>query len=647
MRMTAVGRVGGALLLVGLLLGADAGARAQSLPPTPTPAPTATSTPTSTPTAAPPPQVVTVVATPTAPPPTPAPTGTPVPPGYGPARCPGGEETLESPCAIPTELDVTDLPLPGGATRVFSALLKGGRDYRITAAVPPGDGADPLLDVLLAGETAPVAQNDDAALGSPTAAVTLTVAAEGWYLFRVVNQAPAGTPGRIALSARSVAPAAGGSAPGPTPAPSDNPADLVGNAYDPDHAVLIGWNVPYDLSFQCPDRRPRACTSGRHTFLLVAVKAKVPITAVTYDLQGGADPLLTAYAPDSAQTLLGAGQWPGWHPLAANDDAAPGRTLRAQLTLTPSWTGLLLLVVAPSDRKELPRLPADACAGCYKLIVGGPQMEPVRRVLEAQTDLPTPTPLPPTPAAQQAPVVPTPAADSREVVKGDCPRGLARTRRADVVLFGAAPPTDRDRLAAYPEGADVVLQGQCFGGWVKVQPVEAVQLGWMWGPDLAPVELGPAQLSTSTTVPVEGRATPATAPTSEIPGMPGLPGDQADLPAVIALPVTVGPIQVVRPTPASALAPEARTITVQVCRAGAVASTCGAPLAGVLAVLQVVATSQQLAQGRTDASGLVRLPASVAPGTALRLRVPALGVQRDLDAATDEVPVLLPAGGGQ
>jgi hypothetical protein len=82
-------------------------------------------------------------------------------------------------------------------------------------------------------------------------------------------------------------------------------------------------------------------------------------------------------------------------------------------------------------------------------------------------------------------------------------------------------------------------------------------------------------------------------------------------------------------------------VTVQVCRAGETPSTCGVGLPNVLTVLQAVATGKVLAQGRTDASGLVRLPASIAPGTALRLRLPALGAQQDLDAGADQVPVII------
>ncbi|HEU4328915.1 MAG TPA: hypothetical protein VFS21_37605 [Roseiflexaceae bacterium] len=419
------------VILVVLACGAAPGGvvQAQSLPFTPTPAPTATPTsttlPTSTPTpsATATPQVVTVVATPTAPSITasPAPTATPLPPGYGRDRCDLNPD-LTRPCAVATETEITDLSFAQGPVDVFSMLLKGGRQYRITAATDAG-GIDPSLEVFVADRAeAPLGANDDVTVGSPTAALTITVAADGWYLARVTNRAPGDPLGKVyRFSARSVAEV--GAA---TPVASD-PDDLIGNAYDPAHAVRIAWGVPYDLTLRCPERRPGACYDGRHTFLRLPVKRGIPLALLSYDLGLGVDTVLTLYRPDADQTAEGSGQLAGWRLVASNDDVVGGWTLRSQLIVIPDWSGEALLVVAPSERADLAVLPSDndGRPGRYRLIAGPLALPAVKAVLAAQTDLPpTPTPRPtsqPAPAA----VSTQPAQDTREVIRESCATGQA------------------------------------------------------------------------------------------------------------------------------------------------------------------------------------------------------------------------------
>jgi hypothetical protein len=442
--------------------------------------------------------VVVIVATPSPPPPSPLPTGTPLPPGYGRDGC-APNHTLSQPCALPTETDLPGMNFNGNATDVYSFLLKGGRQYRIGAAVDANGGLDPSIDLFLAGGAEqPLASNDDAAIGDPSAAVTVTVETDAWYLARVVNQAPGDPLGKTYLvSARSSSPTSAGA----TPAASD-PDDLIGNAYDAAHAVRLAWGVPYDLSMACPDARPGACYAGRHTFLLVPVKGNVALTAITYDLGAGVDTVLTLYTPDPSQTESGNGQVPGWRAAVSNDDVAPGWTLRSQISLVPDWNSLALLVVAPSDRADLPAIPADGRPGRYRLIVGGPELPAVRSVLVGQQDLP-PTPEPPTPrpTGQAAPVsVSTQTAqDNREVIKERCPTGQALVSDSGTDLYAAAPPAAGDRIASYPAGALAQLLGECYRGWVKVQPADSVTPGWMWGPDLRPEELEAPPAATAPT----------------------------------------------------------------------------------------------------------------------------------------------------
>ncbi len=169
--------------------------------------------------------------------------------------------TLSQPCALPTETDLPGMNFNGSATDVYSFLLKGGQQYRIGATVDANGGLDPSIDLFLAGGAEqPLASNDDAAIGDPSAAVTVTVETDAWYLARVVNQAPGDPLGKTYMvSARSSSPTSAGA----TPAASD-PDDLIGNAYDAAHAVRLAWGVPYDLSMACPDARPGACYAGRH-----------------------------------------------------------------------------------------------------------------------------------------------------------------------------------------------------------------------------------------------------------------------------------------------------------------------------------------------------------------------------------------------
>lgn len=260
-------------------------------------------------------------------------------------------DSLVAPCALQTEVDQTELNFVDGTPDVYSFLFKGGRVY--TVAALSASGIDPALRVFLAGQTdKPVAENDDAAAGSPNAAVQVAVPGDGWYIVEVTNRAPGDMRGKTyTLGARSSA------APQePTTPAKDVPGDMLENNYDTNHAPRIAWGVPYDLSLECPDLRPDACYAGDHDFLIVPVKQGVPLIALTYDLGPGADTVLTLYKPDPTQAST-TGAIPGWNAVASNDDTAPGRTLRSQMLLTPNWSGNALLIVAESERRNPPAVP--------------------------------------------------------------------------------------------------------------------------------------------------------------------------------------------------------------------------------------------------------------------------------------------------
>jgi hypothetical protein len=572
-----------------------------------------------------------------------------LPPGYGRDRC-DPNHTLEQPCALATETDIANLNFTDGNVDVFSFLLKGGRQYRIAAQVGAAGGLDPSLDVFLAGRTEqPIGQNDDAGIGNPSAVVTITVSTDAWYLVQVSNRAPGSPEGKVyTLSARSVAPGAGsGGGSAPTPAPS-NPDDLIGNAYDVAHAVRLAWDVPYDLTMRCPDPRPGACFHGRHSFVLLPVKVNVPLVVLTYDLGAGTDTVLSLYQPDPNQTQEGDGQLAGWSIVASNDDVVGGWTLRSQLRLIPSWSGEALLVIAPSERADLPVLPADGRPGRYRLIAGPPAAPAVKAVLAAQTDLPpTPTALPtptPRPTSQPAPItISTQSAqDNREVIKEACVTGQAVVATASTTLYAAAPPGANDQIASYPAGALVQLLGQCYGGWVKVQPSDSVTPGWMRAAHLRPEALdtpsgtpGASAGGAGGSGGVSGGRTPTPRPGTAGQSTPG--GSVGATPAPTPGPLLPPALATLEPLLLPTVVvpgPVARQVTIALCRAGVNATDCaqGSPLSGVRVELLLVATRTLLTGATTGADGQVTLSTSTAPGSQLVLSIPTLGLETPLPA---------------
>lgn len=643
------------VLLPFLVLPFSMSVLAQALPFTPTPEPTDTAVPTGIPTRtvtptntatstvmvlpdAPPigtehatqqpqatGQVVVIVATPTE---APKPTKTPLPAGYGRDHC-DPNHTLSQPCALATETDNPDLNFNSGPVDVFSFLLKAGRQYRIEAS--SSMGLDPVIEVFLAGAIEnPIAVNDDERIGSTTAALTISVELDSWYLVRVSNNAPDNPEGKTyTISARSVATTSNTEV---SPEPS-NPDDLIGNAYDEHHAARLAWGVPYDLSMQCPVAD--ACWAGRHTFAFIPIKRDVPITVVTYDLGAGVDTVLTLYKPDPTQQDAGDGKIVGWRAVASNDDVVAGWTLRSQIVLTPDWNSVALLVIAPSDRSELPILPADGRPGRYRLIIGSPALPAVKSVIEAQQDVPPPpaTPTPrPTSQADIPAVSTVEAQDSREVIKESCPTGVAVVGE-ETGFYAAAPPADGDRLASYPQGAAVKLLGECYRGWVKVQPFDSVTPGWMWGPTLRPEALDEDRNITTS-------VTPPSTPMVNMQGTPIV--QETPQPTLIQRTIvleTLSPAPL--PTPVTA-PPVARSLTVTVCRAAGKQTQCSSAVSGVRVDL-LLASHEVQVSGVTDEQGKVTLSTSLPAGSGLFLRVPALGLLTSV-AQQSEIAIRIPEG---
>jgi hypothetical protein len=243
-----------------------------------------------------------------------------------------------------------------------------------------------------------------------------------------------------------------------------------------------------------------------------------------------------------------------------------------------------------------------------------------------------------------APVAPTPASDAREVIKQDSVGGEAVVKVQGTKLYAAAPPTDNDELAVYPEGAVVILLGQTYAGWVKVQPVDSVTPGWMFGPNLSP---------RSPVGPGTGDAGEAgTATTSGPTGGSGSPTGAGGLGSVPT--ATVGgssnasPITLLPPLPTPAPAsqqPEARAATIEVCAVPKSNETgCIRPLEGVRVELVRVADGSVLFVGLTNREGRVAPSITVAAGTAVDVQIGALGLRARMPANGSLLPVRVVEG---
>lgn len=548
-------------------------------------------------------------------------------------------DTLTQPCALPSEVQTTELNFVDDGVDVFSFLFKANRSYTVRAS--SSTGIDPVITAYLAGATdQPVAQNDDIQPGTSDAQVVITTKEDGWYIVKVTNKAPGSMRGRTyTLSARSAArgdtatPAAGSDST-QTVSQVQSRGDAFENNWSLETAGYLGWAVPYDLSLVCPEEG--ACRDGDHDFFRVPVKQGVPFVAATYDLGPASDTTIAIYKPVPGFTDPSTGL-SGWQLLQHSDDVAPGYTLRSEVQLMPDWTGEALLIVAASDRHDAPTIPATAGPpGRYRLIAGGAMMPAILEVLQAQQDGPplaTPAPAVSSPtaapvAAPAAPAAPAPTAtpapiaeaaptvvaeeteDEEELIREECLTGVATVISPDAVFYAAAMPKGEDRkLITYPQGTAVELIGSCYGGWVKVRPAGAVTPGYMWAPDLALVEASTAPVTASPEA-ADGTGTSPAAPAPARTAAPAAPA------------ATSLEVQAIPPEP---IPPAAPVSTIQVSVPVKITFASGSGLTGVRVQL-VNALGDVLAEAPTAANGMVTVTGTVAPGTALRVVVPSLGV---------------------
>ena len=429
------------------------------------------------------------------------------------------------------------------------------------------------------------------------------------------------------------------------------PGDALENNYDASHAAIIAVDTAYVLDFVCPVTWAGACDGGDHDYLRVPLKADTAYLIATYDITN-TDTVLDLYWQDSAQPIL------------SNDDYY-GQDINRSIA---GGVASALRFRAPTDDwatlRVSPRFGAAAPSGqpgAYTVAVARVDSElaqTIERTLAAQAGIPpTPTALPPTvvpPPAVPAPQPVAPAPQPREGAPQPAPAAprpaappptpplitdvtVGRARVLNEARLLTAPGGDTVLLTV-PRDTTVQLKGQASGIWVRVEVDSGVVPGWIDSRLLERIDTPPARA-----------AAPAAAGAAVPPAVSPTAFTDADRPAASAagsargggLRITAtGPVAAATPV---VVEPQARVVEIAVCRARAGATSCAADRAlhGVRVELLHGATRAVLHGGRTEASGDLRLVASVPPATAILLSVPAYGVLIPLPT-TPTIALLIP-----
>jgi len=208
--------------------------------------------------------------------------------------------------------------------------------------------------------------------------------------------------------------------------------------------------------------------------------------------------------------------------------------------------------------------------------------------------------------------------------------------QADSSVLREAPDRAAPVIQTLPRGAEVTLLGQASGGWVRVQPLDGVVPGWLRGTDLAraaPASPTPSEPTTTRTA--TRSPTPATSNDARslvVDALDPLPPPALPMPEQqVAVTLEVQVVTTHQPLTVSGDQPVATPLPATL-----------EPLAN-LRVQLINAFGDVLAEALTSASGAVTLSAEVAPGTALLLQLPAIGVQTAVAPGQTAVQVVLTA----
>jgi hypothetical protein len=544
----------------------------------------------------------------------PTPTSTPAA-NARPDRCEPNDTPARA-CVL--QLDAVNGPftfLPEGDADYYSVDLgEAPTGLALTVSVSGTPGLDLRTTISRAGDDEPLA-----VLSSGQISTTLPVELAGWLVLRVENLLPALPLGEsYNLELRRVLP--------PPPPPPDalaaRPAllpDPLENNWSPATAAPIGVGFVYELTFVCPVAW--GCVGGDHDYLAVPVKAGVRYLIATFDLGPGVDTVIDLFWGDLER------------PLASNDDAGPGASFLSALHWDAPADGTLFIRIGPRTGGA-GQVVFDEAAGSYRFAIalaGSDLARQLERRIAEQTNAPTATPRPaagPVSGGATSPPRPTP------VVSSDGPGGPAVVV-ADATALREGPAADSPVIQTLSQGAQVTLLGQASGGWVRVQPAEGVVPGWVYGPDLRRAEaVTPALAASAPTV-------EATRPTPVASAIP-TPRPQPQVTRLDPLPIPPA----LPAAPRNTLAVE---VTLLVAEPGAAATgstvrptpIAQQPLAGVRVQL-VTALGDVLAEAVTPANGRVTLMRDVTPGSAVLLRIPALGIEVGVDPARPALTIVVP-----
>lgn len=574
----------------------------------------------------------------------PAPQATTSPSGDQPARAAVAEpdacepnDTAARACALPLDAVSGPFTIVPEADQDFYRLdLPQEASIQTVITVRATSGLDLALSARQ-GETLVV---------SGAFSLTLSPDIAGPVELRVENRDPrpaAGEQYRIEVRRNIVPPsprAEGESQPEP---------DALENNWSFETAAAVAVGVVYDLSFACPDPRPDACPGGDHDYLLVPVKAGVPYLVATFDLDPGVDTVVELFWGTTTTATVG------------NDDYAPGGTLSA-LQWTAPADGLLGVRVAPRNG-GLPLRLAEVKTG-YRFAVA-PLAGELARKLEAtirqQANVPTPTPT--AAAAPAAGTAGAPGSGSGTAAGSSASAAAGGTGAQESIAAGPAviitetvlrrEPNERAAaLATLTPETRVAVRGPVSGLWVSVESEASILPGWVRASDLQ-------RLSGATTAAEPSPNSQAATPQPQQPGAAIQPTELATSTAISVIggapsstrQVVVTALDPALPPPPPlpvARVPFALTVTIAATdRPPMGGGTLGfatptpdlrQPIGGVRVQL-VNVFGDVLAEGLTTMQGVVTLTRDVRPDDALRVRMPAWGVE--LPLATDQSSLIV------
>jgi hypothetical protein len=590
---------------------------------------TATSTRTTTPTPTSTPVVIVVTATPAATA-TATPTATPdvpKPDTYEPNNTIGEARPVE----FGGKLDKLNFA-PDGDIDYFVAFVKPDM-VGLTAIVETGItfGLDTRIR-LLRPDGSLIAENDDISPGDKRSRIEIVIREAGYVVIEVANTSIV-PPEFKTYSLETKLVTAGEAAAQPTPGPEGGKPDAYENNYDFDHApeIPVGQEIE-GLNFLCPVGTPADC--GDNDFFSVSLKGGVCYTAQTLKLAPGIDTNLIVYGPERDAA----------RPWAGNDDVAEGMLGSYARFCVPKGMGSVIgYILVGNAGNRIP--PPPAAQRTYSLRV------------DVQTP-PTPVSAP-AGGGNAAPPAPI-AATSAPTAAADAPKGAAIVIAESTALRNA-PNARAAVLQELPQETMVTLQGQASGAWVRVQVTNGVLPGWVYGPDLqrlgdaaataaaAPsptkaVDAAPVGVGTETTaVSVPAGAASVTSrsaqPTPHITALQPTPAVAPEVAQRLPLAVSV---MLVNSTPSG----DNRTATPLKVGAGTPTPRASGmrPIVGKRVQL-VNAFGDVLAEAVTPDTGEVTFTRDLDPGTAVYLRVPAVGLEVPIDPKQPVLTIAIPVGG--